>query len=482
MTDINEIKERLKKASITDGEIDKIEMIDRGDMDSVPGIPVRDVPEHIRVDVTCKPEEGSNIHIQVWLPIAAWNGSFLGIGNGGAAGMILPFVMVGPLKLGFAVASTDMGTSAGADCGIGNKAVWRDFGYRSTHLMTLAAKSIIECYYGVLPKYSYFNGTSTGGQQALSEAQRYPEDYDGILSGAPAYDRTNLHMGFVWDWLAVNKGEGGLFTKQDEEQIVKIILDKYGHMGERHPGDSFMYRPDKIKVERAAFESSGLTDRQIEGLMKIYGGVSDPITGNRIYEPVMMPGSEACDLGLTHRCEHPGFEQSYFYIFRWILGADFDFKSFDFHRDAKKVHEELDEYLNATQTDLAAFRDRGGKLLVIHGTADPIIPYTSSIRYYKQVKEKMGDVDSFFRLFLAPGMGHTSGGPGVQDILFGFPATPKDCRHLGILALKQWVEDGIAPDCLYPIAFKDNNPMNAFLDSSFGYERVIYPFKNDDKG
>lgn len=120
--------------------------------------------------------------------------------------------------------------------------------------------------------------------------------------------------------------------------------------------------------------------------------------------------------------------------------------------------------------------------MVIHGTADPIIPYTSSIRYYKQVKEKMGDVDSFFRLFLAPGMGHTSGGPGVQDILFGFPATPKDCRHLGILALKQWVEDGIAPDCLYPVAFKDNNPMNAFLDSPFGYERVIYPFNNDDKG
>lgn len=129
----------------------------------------------------------------------------------------------------------------------------------------------------------------------------------------------------------------------------------------------------------------------------------------------------------------------------------------------------MDTYLNANQTDLSAFRDRAGKLLLLHGTADPIIPYTSSIRYYEQVRKEMGDVDSFFRLFLAPGMAHTFGGPGVQGIAFGLPATPKDSKHLAILALKEWVENGVAPDALYPVSFRDNNPVNGFLPDGVAY-------------
>lgn len=439
-------------------------------------MPVGTVPEHIKVSVVCKPEEGSNIRIEVWLPTERWNGDFVGTGNGGAAGTLAPFVMIGPLKLGFAVANTDMGTSAGPDCGIGNKAVWKDFGYRATHLMTVASKAIIESYYGVPPKHSYFNGISTGGQQALREAQKYPEDYDGILAGAPAYDRVNLHLGFLWDWLAVNGGKGGLFTAEDADNVVKTILAKCGDVGGRKPGDNFMYYPHKIVMKPELFAGTNLTAEQICGLMKIYRGLVDPATGERIYEPTMMPGSEACDLGLVHRCEHPGFEQGYFYIFRWVLGEDFDFTKFDFHKDAQKLHEELDTYLNATSTDLSSFRDRGGKLLLIHGTADPIIPYTSSIRYFEQVRKEMGEVDSFFRLFLAPGMAHTIGGPGVQDIVFGLPATPKDSKHLGILALKEWVETGIAPDALYPVAFRNNDTANGFIADRIGYEREILPY------
>ena len=468
--------QELRMTPIEHGVVTDVQLVEAGAPASFPGLPIGPAPEHIKVCVTCKPEAGSNIRIEVWLPTNSWNGDLVGVGNGGAAGHILPFVMVGPLRLGFAVTTTDMGTSAGPDCGIGNKAVWRDFGYRATHLMTLAAKAIVESFYGAPPKHSYFTGSSTGGQQALMEAQRYPEDYDGILASAPAWDRVNLHLGFLWDWLAANRGEDALFAKEDADKIVKTILDHCGTEGGRRPGDDFMYHPHKIVMSPNVLADAGLSNQQIEALMKIYQGLTDPSTGERIYEPTMMPGSEACDMGLTHRCEHPGFAEGMFYIFRWVLGKDFDFTAFDFQEHGKKVHEELDSYLNATSADLSAFRARGGKLLLIHGTADPIIPYTSSIRYYEQVCKELGAVDSFFRLFLAPGMAHTTGGPGVQDIVFGLPATPKDSKHLGLLALKDWVETGIAPDELYPVAFRNNDITNAFQPDGIGYERRVLPY------
>lgn len=478
MIAIEEVHSKLSAVRILEGTITDVELIKEGNCISIPGLPVGSVPEHIKVNVVCQPEEGSNIRIEIWLPTEGWNGSFMGTGNGGAAGMLVPFVMAGPLRLGFAVANTDMGTSAGPDCGIGNKAVWKDFGYRATHLMTVAGKAVVEGYYGVQPKYSYFSGSSTGGQQGLMEAQRYPEDYDGILVSAPAHNRTNLHIGFVWDWLAVNQSELSKFSKEDAELVVKTILEKCGDEGERHFGDAFMYRPDKIPISREIFDGTSLTKTQVDALMKLYAGPVDKETGEQIHVSMLIPGSENCDMGLISRCDEAGFAHGFFYLFRWLFGESFDFSKFDFHKDTERIHAELDEFLNATDTDLKKFRDRGGKLLLIHGTADPIIPYTGSIRYYEQVREKMGDVDSFFRLFLAPGMGHTSGGPGVQDIVFGYPATPKDSKHLGILALKEWVEEGRAPDCLYPVAFRENNVMNGFLDSTFAYERPIYPYPN----
>ena len=471
--------QELRMTPIEHGVVTDVQLVEAGAPASFPGLPIGPAPEHIKVCVTCKPEAGSNIRIEVWLPTNSWNGDLVGVGNGGAAGHILPFVMVGPLRLGFAVTTTDMGTSAGPDCGIGNKAVWRDFGYRATHLMTLAAKAIVESFYGAPPKHSYFTGSSTGGQQALMEAQRYPEDYDGILASAPAWDRVNLHLGFLWDWMALNKGEAALFTKDDADKIVKTILDHCGTEGGRRPGDDFMYHPHKIVMSPNVLADAGLSNQQIEALMKIYQGLTDPSTGERIYEPTMMPGSEACDMGLTHRCEHPGFAEGMFYIFRWVLGKDFDFTAFDFQEHGKKVHEELDSYLNATSADLSAFRARGGKLLLIHGTADPIIPYTSSIRYYEQVCKELGAVDSFFRLFLAPGMAHTTGGPGVQDIVFGLPATPKDSKHLGLLALKDWVETGIAPEALHPVAFKADNPISAFMPDGMAFEREVHPYTGE---
>lgn len=467
---------KLFSCHIPDGRVTEVELVEEQVSGMLPGIPPRPVPEHFRVNVICTPEPGSRINIEIWLPTKTWNGDLLGTGNGGAAGSIVSIMMTGPLRMGFAVANTDMGTSAGPDSGIGNEAVWRDFGYRSTHLMTTAAKEVLKAYYGVPQKHAYFFGSSTGGQQALMEAQRFPEDYDGILASAPAWDRTNLHIGFLWDWLALGgKEAAGLFSEKDQMRITKAILENHGEIGGRQPGDDFMVHPDKIRVTRDTLESAGITERQIEALLKIYQGVIDPVTGERIHEPTLMPGSETGDLSLLAR-EQPEFERDFLYIIRWALGANADLSKFDFHRDTQIVREKLSETLNAAQADLSPFRDQGHKLLLIHGTADPIIPYTSSLRYYKQVSQRMGNVDDFFRVFLAPGMGHGFGGPGVQDISGVFPATPEDREHNALLALKDWVETGTAPDVLYPVAFKPE-PLSAFMDDGVAYQREVRAYR-----
>lgn len=464
--------DEMKHVELGCAEITDAVLIPSGDLSFVPGFPIKNVPEHIRICVTARPETGSHIQIELWLPTAAWNGDMVGIGNGGSAGTMLPMMLAGPLRLGFAAVTTDMGTSSGPDCGIRNQAVWRDFGFRSTHLMTQISKALIQAYYGKSVQHAYFVGGSTGGQQALSEAQRYPEDYDGILACAPAYDRVHLHMAFLWDWQHLTAVGMEAISHEQERAIVRALLDQCGSQGERHEGDDFFYRPDRIRVERKMLEDVGLSDRQHDALMAVYHGLQG------VYEPTLTPGSEAGDMGIACRCDREKFAKDFFYLFRWVLDADFDFSKFDFDRDGQRVREALCPLLDATNEDLTAFRDRGGKILLIHGTADPIIPMASSIRYYENVQKRMGDTSDFFRLFLAPGMGHVFGGPGVQDIVYGLPATPKDEKHLGLLALKAWVEDGKAPDKLYPVAFKKDSPLSAYMPDGVAWEREITPYSS----
>ena len=479
--DQGEAQRRLKDLQIPDGRITGIQVVKDASVDFAPGLTLQKVPDYARVNVECRPEPGSFIRIEVWLPLEDWNGDFVGTGNGGFAGALVPMVMAGPLSMGFAVANTDMGMSGGPDSGVGNPAVWKDFGYRATHLMTTVGKAVTETFYRTSIRYAYFSGGSTGGQQALSEAQRYPEDYDGILAGAPAYDRVNLHAGFVWDWLAVNQSENSKFTKEDAEKLTETFLEKYKKEGERREGDSFFYRPDQIHIDEDTLKELPFSSDQIQALRKLYQGPVNPHTGERIYEPLLTPGSESCDLGLAQRCDEKGFAHDFFYLFRWIFGVDFNFRTFDFDRHTMEACQKLGKYLDASDPDLRAFRDRGGKLILLHGTADPIIPCRSSIRYYEQAAEQMEDMDAFFRLFLVPGMGHISGGPGVQDILFGFPATPRDRFHQGLLALKAWVEEGEAPECLKGVRFLDGNILNGILPSAeCEWERDIYPYHREE--
>ena len=162
------------------------------------------LPAFVRVAFTSRPTAVSFIRSEVWLPRAGWNGRFLGTGTGGGAGYIDYQSLAGGLARGFATANTDLGTSPSVYDLIGVPERWADFGYRATHEMTVAAKAIARAYYQRAAHRAYFAGCSTGGQQALAEAQRYPADYDGLLVGAPANNRTHLHASFIWNLLATN--------------------------------------------------------------------------------------------------------------------------------------------------------------------------------------------------------------------------------------------------------------------------------------
>ncbi len=302
MTLSADMQQQLLDTPIPFGTVTAVEWKPEETTSFFPGIPSQPLPEHIRIAVTCRPEPASDIKTEVWLPTETWNGDLLGVGNGGCAGMIVPILMTGPLRMGFAVANTDLGTSAGPDSGVGNPAVWEDFGHRATHLMTLATKALIQAFYGKPQNHAYFTGNSTGGQQALMEAQRYPEDYDGILALAPAFDRINLHIAFLRDWLALGGREAeGLFTKEDETRMVSAILENCGETGGHRPGDDFLYHPAAISLTREVLEQAGLTQRQIQARLQIQEGTVDPETGEQIYEPTLMPGSEAEDLSLVIR-------------------------------------------------------------------------------------------------------------------------------------------------------------------------------------
>lgn len=407
------------------------------------------LPAFCRVAATLKPSPDSNIRIEVWMPVFGWNGKFEGTGNGGYAGSIDYWALAAGVRAGYAVANTDMGTAPSsalnADALIGHPQKWIDWGWRSTHLMTTAAKRIIKAYYVQAPQKSYFVGCSTGGEQALMEAQRFPDDYDGIIAGAPANDRTRLHTDILWNFAAFDSRPEDRIPPQQLSMITRTVLGacvKLKAVG----SDSFFsidpytcgWNPASIKcgVDRS---TDCLTADQVETVKKIYRGPINPATHQSIY-PGLPPGSE---FGWSSFAPPDG-RPPYASLFRWVFGPNWNWRTFDYSRDVASVDSRLAPILNATNPDLTAFNSRGHKLIMYHGWADWLVSPQESIDYYEAVADmqakaarehhetKSQETDTFLRLFMVPGMSHCSGGPGLNSI----NALP---------SLDLWVEKGIAP-------------------------------------
>ena len=388
-----------------------------------------DLPPRTVVKVVLRPAEGSNINVELWLPDEnKWNGRLLGLGNGGAAGRINPGGLAGAAAGGWAAVTTDMGTAPNADSGIGNHEVWKDFGFRATHLMTVIAKQVIAAFYGRGPERSYFSGGSTGGQQAMSLAQRYPDDYDGIVAHIAAHCRTPLHAYFLWNEQILQK------CPFSEDQMKRVIAAGNEYMAAREvPAVAGKFVSDprctpadiEAVVALAMANDPSLTPDHADALRKLFDGPHHAITGERIFDGVPIGSSWHDARG------NP-------YLFKWVFGAEKNLLDINFGDDIDTYTAALGPYLNAENPDLSAFAARGGKLLMLMGSADACVPYHTSIDYYEQAADRLGGletVQSFFKLYIIPGRGH-GGGPGLTQL--------PDMME----AVRAWREDGAAPDAI----------------------------------
>ena len=413
-----------------------------------------EVPSFCRVAGVTTPA----VRFEVWLP-DDWNGKYQGVGNGGMAGTILYERMAPALARGYATANTDTGHTAGdgafdASWAAGHPELIEDFGHRALHVTTVNGKAITAAFYGEPPRYAYYTGCSKGGQQGLMEAQRYPDDFDGLVAGNPANDWTGLYAGaHLWFSLA---------TLDDPESYLPadtlpLLEEAVNHACDALDGveDGVLNDPRRCDFDPAVLTCAAgddpatcLTPKQVTAIEALWSGVKDS-SGDLVY-PGLVPGGEAAPGGWSRWVT--GSEA--FGSIHWRAGEGFfkhmvfedpewDFRTFDYDTDLAFAIEKLGPVLDANDPDLRALRDRGGKLLVYHGWSDADISPLATIDYYQRVVSELTDgeagatglaeVQEFFRLFMVPGMGHCRGGPGPDQ----FDA---------LSALEAWVEDGVAPD------------------------------------
>jgi hypothetical protein len=425
-------------------------------------------PAFCRVVIESTPTPDSAIRIEVWMPSLGWNGKFQGVGNGGYAGDIGYGALAAGVTNGFAAASTNTGHTANGLDGswaLGHPEKIVDFGHRGIHEMTVRAKEMITAFYAKPPARSYFASCSNGGRQALMEAQRYPQDYDGIVAGAPANYWTRLFSGFAWNAQALSR-PGSQITMAKLQAINKLTIRACDEIDGVKDGlienqTVCKFAPEELLC-KGEETNDCLTAPQLEAFKKIYEGPKD--SKGKVVYPGYPTGIELGPGGWGSWILGPAPGKSV----QAMFGAQFfmnfvhsnpawTFQSFEIERDGKLADEKLASIMNATDPNLSAFEKRGGKLILYHGWGDPAIPATNAINYFNSVKAKMGaSTDRFAQLYLVPGMQHCAGGPGPNSFNQYGTASPKDPQTDMFAALIRWVEEGKAPQSI--IAEKPGDP------------------------
>jgi len=432
-----------------------------------------DAPTRCEIKAISRPSSDSEITFVVWLPPAGWNGKYRQEGNGGFAGNVPYRAMIDPLLRGYATAGTDDGHQGG-----GTSAAWAvghpekviDFGYRAVHETNIQAKAIVRAFYGRDASISYFEGCSDGGREALMEAQRFPEDFDGILAGAPANSMTNLLTGFVWNEQALLKDPANAIPASKLSLIQNAVLATCDAADGAKDGliqepRSCRFDPS-VLICKGSDNSECLTASQVQALRQIYSGPKNSRTGEPIF-PGYPAGTEAVpntwDVWITGTSQpsiQSAFGNSYYgdIVFE---NPKWDFRSLNFDHDIALGDAKAGWIFNSTSPDLRSFRAHRGKLIQYHGWADAAISPLNSIQYYENVNsfltkypdprsDSSKPIDNFYRLFLVPGMAHCTGGMGPTN--FGNTGS-NTAPGLGperdiFTALEQWVEKSIAPNQL----------------------------------
>jgi feruloyl esterase len=393
-----------------------------------------------RIAATLTPSADSDIKIELWMPAAGWNEKFQAVGNGAFSGSIAYPAMANALRRGYAVASTDTGhTGNTARFALGHPEKVVDFGWRAVHEMTVASKQIVGKFYERGPRYSYWTGCSAGGRQAMKEAQRFPEDFQGIVAGAPGLDWTGRAAQATRVAKALESRAAARLLEPQRKRLHDAALaacDAADGLKDGLIADPQRCTFDPAVTRCAGSESDGcLSDAQVETARLIYSSAVNGRSGRQAAG--LMAGSELgwSDLGWTASARATGLDQ-----FRFIVFGDqsWTIDRFDTDTDLARADDVDGGTINALDPNLKPFFDRGGKLIHYHGWSDPQISPGNSTQYYSRVTETLGgasNVHSSYRLFMAPGMGHCGGGegPNTFDML---------------TALERWVEQGQAPDSI----------------------------------
>jgi pimeloyl-ACP methyl ester carboxylesterase len=406
-----------------------------------------DLPAYCEVEGYVAPQ----VRFAVRLP-AAWNGKLLVQGCGGFCGQTMVQNANDALRRGYAVAHTDMGHYSSPLDGkwaYNNRQAEIDFGYRATHVTTIVAKALTNHFYGKRQQRTYFRGCSTGGRQGLMAAQRFPNDFDGIIAGAPViYYGQGTGLQLMW---SVRANLDGIGKPILDAQAVSLLSKAAVKACDANDGlrDGIVGNPGSCSFDPAALRckpgtsSSCLSSAQVETARKIYEGPRDS-AGRALFVGGAEHGSEPNWLGnyIGVNGNPPLYEQFIGDLFRYIAfdedpGPTWQPADLDFDRDPARLGA-MERVIGARNPDLRAFKAAGGKIIQYHGWRDQSVVPMVSVDYYGQVMRAMGGssaTQDFYRLFMMPGMDHCTGGTGPDSFDY-------------LTALEDWVERGRAPDML----------------------------------
>ncbi len=453
--------EGLTSVALPDTTISLAQSIPAGTFTPPGNPPIANLPAFCRVAGVTLPA----IKFEVWLPLQNWNGKFQGVGNGGTAGVISYSALATALRRGYATASTDTGhVSSGsfdATWALGRPDLVADFGYRGTHVMSVNGVAVTSAFYGQHPNHSYFVGCSKGGQQALMEAQRFPEDYDGIIGGDPANNWTRFYAGgHLWYSLATLKDPESYIPANKTAifgNAVTAACDAHDGVVDGVLGDprECHFDPAVLTCATNQDPKTCYTPKQVTAIKQIWSGVENS-AGQLVY-PGLLPGGEAGPgswaAWLSGAAPFGGLHyRAAFGFFAYMVFGNpaWDFRTFNYDTDLPFALAKVGPLVDAVDPNLQRFQARGGKLIMYHGFSDPDISPTNSINYFDSVvatqrpgrgngigedRVALRRTQEFLRLFMVPGMNHCAGGPGTDQFDM-------------VTALEKWVEQGTAPDSI----------------------------------
>jgi feruloyl esterase len=398
--------------------------------------PFSALPAFCRVTAMLKPSPFSDIRMELWMPIAEWNGNFRGTSPNGLGGVINYNAMGVGLTDGFAVASTDTGHQGGDTAWMREPEKLTDFAGRAMHETTVAGKAITTAYYGTAPRYSYMIECGGGSAAALHEVQKYPADYHGVVVGGHAAHLTRQIFGQLWLWLAAHPDGVAILPAAKLQVIHDAVLNRCDLLDGVKDGllENPMrcaFDPKEIECKPGMDDARCLTAAQVDAVQKIYAGPANPRTGERVWSPLYR-GSELDWSFFTESANPIGIATG---ALRMILGDPaWDYRSIDFDRHVALADKSDIARVNASNPDISSYVKRGGKVILSGGWNNALVPAGAVLDYYTNVEKMIGieDTRQGVRLYMVPGMIECNGGPGTDTFDM-------------LAVMRRWVERGEAP-------------------------------------